>query len=78
MQITDIQGLVRKQSGKKKTRNTTIISISLEPEEALEARRVAKRFGLTVSGLIRLLLRERAITGAEITIRPKESDEETQ
>lgn len=68
------ESLAKKKS---RTRNTNIISVSLEPELADEAKRVARRLGLTVSGLIRALLRRQIISDTDLTLpieKRKDSD----
>jgi hypothetical protein len=63
----DLQPVI-KPAKKKRTRTTNIISVSLEPELAEEARRTAQRLGMTVSGLIRQLLRQQVIRGSDLII----------
>jgi hypothetical protein len=48
---------------------TNIISVSLDPELADEAKRAARSLGLSLSGLIRQLLRAEIMTNADLTIR---------
>ena len=54
---------------KPKTRLTTVVSVSLEPELAEEAKRVAERYSMTVSGLIRQLLITASVDGVKLTPR---------
>ena len=58
---------------KKKTRLTTIVSVSLEPDLAEEAKRVAGRYSMTVSALIRQLLITASAEGVRLT--PRKQDE---
>lgn len=72
-----IETLEERVARKKKNRHTNIVSVSLEPELAEEAKRVARRLGLTVSGLIRALLRRQIISDADLTLpieKRKEND----
>ena len=54
---------------KKKTRLTTVVSVSLEPDLAEEAKRVAGRYSMTVSALIRQLLITASADGVKLTPR---------
>lgn len=72
-----IETLEERVAKKRRNRNTNIISVSLEPELAEEAKRVARRLGLTVSGLIRALLRRQIISDTDLTLpieKRKEND----
>jgi antitoxin component of RelBE/YafQ-DinJ toxin-antitoxin module len=68
---------VIKTAKKKRTRTTNILSVSLEPELAEEARRAAQRLGMTVSGLIRQLLRQQVIRGSDLIIPIDKSEHES-
>ena len=57
---------------KRKNRLTTIVSVSLEPELAEEAKRVAARYSMTVSGLIRQLLITASVDGVKLTPRKED------
>jgi antitoxin component of RelBE/YafQ-DinJ toxin-antitoxin module len=59
---------VPKKPKKAKTRHTTVVSVSLEPELHDDAKKMAKRYGMTVSLLIRVLLRRQSITGGDLAI----------
>ena len=62
---------------KKRAGTTNIISISLDRELADEAKRVARSLGMTVSELIRHLLRAQSMTDADFTIRRKTKENDS-
>jgi antitoxin component of RelBE/YafQ-DinJ toxin-antitoxin module len=53
---------------KKRAGKTTVISVSIDRELADEATRVARSLGMSVSFLIRHLLREHIMSNADLTI----------
>jgi len=59
---------------KKRAGTTNIISISLDRELTDEAKRVARSLGMTLSGLIRQMLRAQIMTDADLTIRRKRKE----
>ena len=59
---------------KKRAGTTNIVSISLERELTDEAKRVARSYGMTLSGLIRQMLRAQIMTDADLTIRRKRKE----
>ena len=61
-----------KRARKTKTRLTTVVSVSLEPDLAEEAKRVAMRYSMTVSHLIRQLLITASVDGVKLTPRKDE------
>jgi antitoxin component of RelBE/YafQ-DinJ toxin-antitoxin module len=62
---------------KKRAGRTNIISVSLDPELADEAKRVARSLGMTVSELIRHLLRAQSMTDADFTIRRERNENDS-
>src|SRR6516225_6717564 len=63
----DLQPVI-KPAKKKQTLTWQVVSVSLEPELAEEARRTAQRLEIPVSGLIRQLLRQQVIRQSDIII----------
>jgi antitoxin component of RelBE/YafQ-DinJ toxin-antitoxin module len=61
---------------KKRAGRTNIISVSLDRELADEAKQVARSLGMTLSGLIRQLLRAQIMTD-DLTIRRKGKENES-
>jgi len=59
---------------KPKTRNTLIVSVSLEPELHEEAKTIARRYGMSISMLIRQLLRRQIADGGDLTIPAQKSE----
>jgi antitoxin component of RelBE/YafQ-DinJ toxin-antitoxin module len=61
---------------KKRAGRTNIISVGLDRELADESKQVARSLGMTLSGLIRQLLRAQIMTDADLRIRRerKEND----
>ena len=55
----------------KPNRKTTIVSVSLESELHQEAKKTAHRLGMTVSMLVRQLLRRQIQTGGDLTVSEK-------
>jgi antitoxin component of RelBE/YafQ-DinJ toxin-antitoxin module len=53
---------------KKRAGRTNIISVGLDRELADESKQVARSLGMTLSGLIRQLLRAQIMTNADLTI----------
>jgi hypothetical protein len=56
---------------KTKKRNTRVVSVSLEPELLDDTKKMAQRYGVSVSLLISLLLRRQAIIGGDLVIPDK-------
>jgi tRNA(Ser,Leu) C12 N-acetylase TAN1 len=63
------EGKVLTVGKKKRGGKTNVTSVSLDPELADEAKRTARSLGLSLSGLIRQLLRAQIMTDADLTIR---------
>jgi hypothetical protein len=74
--LSDLEQKVVTAPKKKRAGTTKIISISLDRELTDEAKRVARSLGMTLSGLIRQLLRAQIMTDADLTIcrKRKEND----
>jgi antitoxin component of RelBE/YafQ-DinJ toxin-antitoxin module len=62
-------------SKKKRGGKTDISSVSLDRELADEAKGVARRLGMTLSGLIRQLLLAQIMNDADLTIPSREEGE---
>jgi antitoxin component of RelBE/YafQ-DinJ toxin-antitoxin module len=70
-----VEGKIVTAGKKKRAGKTNIVSVSLDRELADEAKRVARSLGMTLSGLIRQLLRAQIMTDADLTI-PRERKED--